>query len=57
MEEKNRHFSREFKRDAVQLATEKGKAVGNITREFDIRPNFISMNRIGILFLSVVYFV
>ena len=44
MEEKNLHFSREFKRDAVQLVTEKGTAVGNVTRELDIRPNFISLN-------------
>jgi transposase-like protein len=28
MGEKRRHFSREFKRDAVQLVTEKGMAVG-----------------------------
>jgi transposase-like protein len=28
MGEKSRHFSREFKRDAVQLVTEKGMPVG-----------------------------
>ncbi|HVP80203.1 MAG TPA: transposase [Thermodesulfobacteriota bacterium] len=28
MGEKNRHFSLEFKRDAVQLVTEKGMPVG-----------------------------
>ena len=28
MGEKNRHFSREFKRDAVLLVTEKGMRVG-----------------------------
>ncbi len=30
MWEKNRHFSREFKRDAVQLVTEKGMPVGKV---------------------------
>jgi transposase-like protein len=30
MGEKNRHFSREFKRDAVQLVTEKGMPVGKV---------------------------
>ena len=38
---KNRHFSREFKRDAVQLVTEKGMPVGKIARELDIHPNLL----------------
>ena len=29
----NRHFSREFKLNAVQLVTEKGMAVGKVARE------------------------
>jgi transposase len=38
---KNRHFSREFKRDAVQLVTEKGMPVGKVARELDIHPNLL----------------
>ncbi len=41
MGEKNRHFSREFKRDAVQLVTEKGMPVGKVARELDIHPNLL----------------
>jgi transposase len=41
MEEKHRHFSREFKRDAVQLVTEKGMSVGKVARELDIHPNLL----------------
>ena len=33
MGDENRHFSREFKRDAVQLVTEKGMPVGKVARE------------------------
>ena len=36
MEDKNRHFTRQFKRDAVQLVTEKGLPLGKVAREFDI---------------------
>ena len=43
MGEKNRHFSREFKRDAVQLVTEKGMPVGQVARELDIRPNLLHL--------------
>ena len=39
MGEKNRHFSREFKRDAVQLVTEKGTPARKVARELDIHPN------------------
>ncbi len=42
MGEKYRHFSREFKRDAVQLVTEKGMAVGKVARELDIHPNLLA---------------
>lgn len=45
MGEKNRHFSREFKRDAVQLVTEKGMPVGRVARELDIHPNLLHLWR------------
>ena len=45
MGEKNRHFSREFKRDAVQLVTEKGVRVGKVARELDIHPNLLHLWR------------
>ena len=41
MGSKNRHFSREFKRDAVLLVTEKGMPVGKVARELDIHPNLL----------------
>jgi len=41
MGERNRHFSREFKRDAVQMVTEKGMPVGKVARELDIHPNLL----------------
>lgn len=37
----NRHFTREFKRDAVQLVTEKGMPVGKVARDLDIHPNLL----------------
>jgi transposase len=43
MGEKNRHFGREFKRDAVQLVTEKGIPVGKVARELDIHPNLLHL--------------
>jgi transposase len=45
MWEKHRHFSREFKRDAVQLVTEKGVPVGKVARELDIHPNLLHLWR------------
>jgi transposase len=45
MGEKNRHFSREYKRDAVQLVTEKGMPVGKVARELDIHPNLLHLWR------------
>src|SRR3989304_10633306 len=45
MGEKNRHFSREFKRDAVQLVTEKGMPVGKVARELDLHPNLLHLWR------------
>jgi transposase len=44
-EDKRRHFSREFKRDAVQLVTEKGMPVGKVARELDIHPNILHLWR------------
>ncbi len=43
--EKVRHFSREFKQDAVQLVTEKGMPVGKVARELDIHPNLLHIWR------------
>ena len=43
--EERRHFSREFKRDAVQLVTEKGMPVGKVARELDIHPNLLHLWR------------
>ncbi len=45
MGEKRRDFSREFKRNAVQLVTEKGMAVGKVARELDIHPNLLHIWR------------
>ena len=45
MGEKYRHFSREFKRDAVQLVTEKGMSVGQVARELDLHPNLLHLWR------------
>jgi len=44
-EDKRRHFTREFKRDAVQLVTEKGMPVGRIARDLDIHPNLLHLWR------------
>ncbi len=46
MGEKYRHFSREFKRDAVQLVTAKGMPVDKVARELDIHPNLTKALRI-----------
>ena len=45
MGEKYRHFSREFKRNAVQLVIEKGVPVGKVARELDIHPNLLHLWR------------
>jgi transposase len=45
MGEERRHFSREFKRDAVQLVTEQGMPVGKVARELDIHPNLLHLWR------------
>lgn len=38
---KYRHFSREFKRHAVQLVTEQGRPIGQVARELDLHPNLL----------------
>ena len=45
MGEKHRHFSREFKREAVQLVTERSMPVGKVARELDIHPNLLHLWR------------
>jgi transposase len=45
MGEERRHFSREFKQDAVQLVTEKGMPVGKVARELDIHPSLLHLWR------------
>lgn len=44
-EDKRRHFTREFKREAVQLVTEKGMPVGRVARDLDIHPNLLHLWR------------
>jgi transposase len=44
-EDKRRHFTREFKRDAVQLVTEKEMPVGKVARDLDIHPNLLHLWR------------
>jgi len=36
-----RHFSREFKRHAVQLVTEQGRPVRQVAHELDLHPNLL----------------
>ena len=44
-EDKRRHFTREFKRDAVQLVREKEMPVGKVARDLDIHPNLLHLWR------------
>ena len=44
-EDRRRHFTREFKRDAVQLVTERGMPVGKVARDLDIHPNLLHLWR------------
>jgi len=37
----HRQFSKEFKRNALQLLMEKGVSVGKVARDLDIHPNLI----------------
>ena len=45
MGERHRHFTREFKLDAVQLITKKGMPVGKVARDLDIHPNLLHIWR------------
>ena len=38
-----RHFSREFKLNAVQMVIGNGVAVGKVARELDIHPNMLHL--------------
>jgi transposase len=44
-EDRRRHFTGDFKRNAVQLVTEKGMAVGKVARDLDIHPNLLHLWR------------
>src|SRR5512135_147555 len=48
-EDKRRHFTREFKRNAVALVTEKGMPVGKVARELDVHPNLLHLWRRSLL--------
>ncbi len=38
---KRRRFDREFKRQAVSLASEEGQSAGQVARDLDIRPEML----------------
>ena len=40
-----RYFSREFKRDAVELVVKKGNSASKVARDLDIHPNLIHLWR------------
>ena len=37
----SRHFTRDFKRNAVQMIIEKGMPTGRVAQELDIHPNLL----------------
>jgi len=37
----SRHFTREFKRNAVELMVDKGMSAGRVAQELDIHPNLL----------------
>ena len=39
----SRHFTREFKRNAVQMIIEKGIPAGRVAQELDIHPNLVRL--------------
>ena len=41
MGRKRRRFSEEFKREAVRLAYESGRRVGEVAKELEVRPDLI----------------
>ncbi|MFI5296221.1 MAG: transposase [Thermodesulfovibrionales bacterium] len=40
-----RLFTREFKRNAVQMVIEKGMPVGRVAQELDIHPNLLHQRK------------
>ncbi len=48
-EDKRRHFTREFKMNAVELVTEKAMPVGKVARELDVHPNLLHLWRRSLL--------
>jgi transposase len=44
-EKSRRHFSKEYKKNAVKLVTEKGLPVGKVAQDLDIHPNMLHMWR------------
>ncbi len=38
---KRRRFDREFKRQAVRLASEEGQSMGQVARDLEIRPEML----------------
>jgi transposase len=40
-ENKRRHFSNDYKKNAVKLVTEKGLPVGKVARDLDIHPQLL----------------
>lgn len=44
-EKSRRHFSKEYKKNAVKLVTEKGLPVCKVARDLDIHPNMLHMWR------------
>jgi len=43
MGKRNRHFSREFKINAVQLVTEKKMSMRQVSEDLDIHPNLLQI--------------
>jgi transposase len=41
----SRHFTREFKRNAVQMIIEKGILAGRVAQELDIHPNLLHQRK------------
>jgi transposase len=41
MAKKRRRFDREFKRQAVRLASEEGQSLSQVARDLDVRPDML----------------
>lgn len=44
-EKSRRHFSKEYKKNAVKLVTEKGMSVSKVAKDLDIHPGMLHMWR------------